>query len=76
MDLEWVSSPSVKRMYRLLITFYWLQLNEIFYTASSYQYLLMFLDLFRNSEYFFKKFVFLFFCNYFVMFLSITVRFN
>ena len=45
---------SIVPLYRLLTIFMWLQLNEIFYTAS-YFYFAMFLDLLRNSEYSLKN---------------------
>ena len=47
-----VSSPLVKHMYRLLCTFYWSLLNDIFYTAPLCQYFQMFWNFFRNSKYF------------------------
>ena len=56
MYLEWVSSsPSLRHIFRFLHAFYWSQLNEIIYIASSHYYLAIFLDLFRNSKYFSKN---------------------
>ena len=44
-------SCSTVPLYRLLTIFEWLQLNEIFYSASTQYYLTMFVDLFLNSKY-------------------------